>query len=283
MNAMNQSLKITGRVGAAAFLLTLWATSALAQQIPVSIVTLDPILNERNQPLSREGGGDFIQVLYSNGEIKPPFKDGTPHPDNTVIYTARIGMGVVRRLEGAFSAAVTPRPTNTIFVRVFNAPSLSQASFYADSQTFTPNRDEVFYATFADGMQELDPDDDDGDGLSNSWEKSLGTDSWIADTDGDGISDYHEFLAGTDPLDDTGFLRMVEVVPVGGGLVHVWWDSVPGKRYEVQAAEVLEDGDEDVFVVVGNGEAVDHETMITVTNAPGIAFQHFRVRVVVEE
>jgi subtilisin family serine protease len=56
-----------------------------------------------------------------------------------------------------------------------------------------------------------DPDDLDGDGLSNSLEASIGTDPLLADTDGDGLSDYQEVAwdgndtayvpgADTDPL-----------------------------------------------------------------------------------
>jgi len=46
--------------------------------------------------------------------------------------------------------------------------------------------------------------DSDGDGLSNSEEKELGTDPELADTDGDGLDDGEEVALGTDPtLTDT--------------------------------------------------------------------------------
>ena len=42
--------------------------------------------------------------------------------------------------------------------------------------------------------------DSDGDGLTNSEEKELGTDPNLTDTDGDGLSDLEERDQGTDPL-----------------------------------------------------------------------------------
>lgn len=43
--------------------------------------------------------------------------------------------------------------------------------------------------------------DDDADGLSNTEERSLGTDPQIADSDGDGCNDGAEVLSGSNPLD----------------------------------------------------------------------------------
>ena len=54
---------------------------------------------------------------------------------------------------------------------------------------------------------EVDPDDCDGDGLTNDEEEELGTDPYDADTDDGGVDDGTEVANGTDPLDpsdDTG-------------------------------------------------------------------------------
>ena len=47
------------------------------------------------------------------------------------------------------------------------------------------------------------PDDTDGDGLTNTFEGTQGTNPNLADTDGDGFSDGQEFAYGTDPLLNT--------------------------------------------------------------------------------
>lgn len=57
---------------------------------------------------------------------------------------------------------------------------------------------------------ELGGQDSDGDGLTDSEEAELGTDSSNADSDGDGLSDFEEVEANTDPND-------ADDVPYAGG------------------------------------------------------------------
>ena len=63
--------------------------------------------------------------------------------------------------------------------------------------------------------------DEDGDGLTNGEEKSIGTDPEKSDTDGDGFSDKREVDAGSDPLDDNDApsLTYDEMVVVAGGVL----------------------------------------------------------------
>jgi uncharacterized protein YjbI with pentapeptide repeats len=52
----------------------------------------------------------------------------------------------------------------------------------------------------------LDPSgDEDGDGLTNAEEQTLGTDPTKADSDGDGVGDYREIKDGTDPKNPGSF------------------------------------------------------------------------------
>jgi hypothetical protein len=61
-------------------------------------------------------------------------------------------------------------------------------------------------ASSATATSPLDPAaDEDGDGLSNAQELTLGTDPYKKDTDGDGFNDKVESLAGTDPNSATVF------------------------------------------------------------------------------
>ncbi len=267
-----------GVVALGALALTVY--SAHAQLIPNHVNGSNPVLDENGRPLSQSGRA-LLQVLRVTTGIQPPAIDGTPHDANPVVYTGHIGQGVVPEpgYEGQFALMVTPRVTSAFFIRAFNRVAVDQSSFYADSQIFTPSMDVRFVPVFG-SMQELDPEDDDGDGLSNSWEKSLGTDAWMVDTDGDGISDYHEFLAGTDLLDNTLYLRVSEIIPIDDRVALVGWESVSGKRYQLQMKQELVSEAtvfEDIGAVV---DAVGDETMTTVTNAPGITRQHFRVRLV---
>ncbi len=85
-------------------------------------------------------------------------------------------------------------------------------------------------------MQPLDPADDDGDGLNNSWEKSMGSDPLLDDTDGDGMSDHAEFKARTDPTDPESNLRLAGVRFDPDGNAVVTWRSAPNVSYQIEVA-----------------------------------------------
>ncbi len=94
---------------------------------------------------------------------------------------------------------------------------------------------DIFFAS-------VDPDSD-GDGMSDPWEelylfqKGDPTDGPL-DADGDGASNAAEFLAGTNPILASSRLRAVSVNlanPVtGAGTIS--WESVPGRRYQIQTS-----------------------------------------------
>jgi hypothetical protein len=187
--------------------------------------------------------GDLVQVLQSvNQNIYPPDVNGHPHANNVLLATTRIGIGVSPSLgrSGMFSCALTPRPGGNarLFVRVFNAATLSEATFYTDSQLFTVKgwKNEIFYPAFSATIQPLDSSDTDQDGLNASWEKSLGSDPNRADTDGDGLSDAEEQLARTDPLDAVSVLQVASLVPAADGGWLVCWDAIAGSRYRIEVA-----------------------------------------------
>ena len=64
-----------------------------------------------------------------------------------------------------------------------------------------------------------DTTDTDGDGLTDSQEIQLGTNTQLADTDGDGFSDYQEGVDGTNPLSASSFRNVAPssiVAPAAG-------------------------------------------------------------------
>ena len=75
------------------------------------------------------------------------------------------------------------------------------------------------------GQIKMAPLDQDGDGLSDQIELSMGTNINKADSDGDGLTDFEENPVGTDPLksdtDGDGF-------QTGGKLVRI---QIPKSRY----------------------------------------------------
>jgi len=180
--------------------------------------------------------GDMVQVLHATDNIiHPPNVDGTPHPNNVVLHTTRIGLGVSPTYErsGMFGAAVSPRPPAgaKIFVRVFNAPSLEETSFYGDSQLFTVSHTQntIFLANVSCTCSPLDGSDSDGDGISNSWEKSFSSDA-----DGDGVSNEFELAARTDQNDAESFLTVQVLAPEGETDLRVGWESAEGITYRLE-------------------------------------------------
>jgi YD repeat-containing protein len=84
--------------------------------------------------------------------------------------------------------------------------------------------------------------DTDKDFMDDAWEMhyfgSLERDG-SADFDHDGQSDLAEFLAGTDPADPSSVLKVTRAVPAAGAGYTIEWASVPGRRYQVQYKDDL--------------------------------------------
>lgn len=206
------------------------------------MATLSPVVNEFGEVLdgSAHAPGDLVQILRADGGTAlPPSSLGDPDPENTLIEETAVGNLAPASMSqpGLFGLSMTgtKRPSNgqQIFVRVFNAPTLEDASFYGDSSLFTINGNQEFVVDITAADTPLDANDDDEDGLHNSYEKSLGTEKNNPDSDGDGFIDGHEFAAGTDALNSGSFLAIRSMTPEPGG-VRISWDTVPDIKYQLQ-------------------------------------------------
>ncbi len=271
--------------------------TALSQELsyPLYIGTSRTILDEFGRRVQGAAvlppeACDRVEVLAtSDGGIYPPSKWGTPDPRNVVITGGVSHIGNLTALgltnSGIFSIVLaTNQPVYNarLFVRVFNAPSRSTASFYADSEVFTNQGTHILYDVQLSAMIPLDPDDDDFDGLNNSWEKSYGTDPLRGDTDGDGMGDWQEVRAGTDPLDADSLFIMAWVRAGEEHSAVVAWDSIPGRLYQVEyTPDDLRDNPvyQNVSAVLTASSSV---TEATVPNGLLSNEGHFRIRLVEE-
>ncbi len=104
---------------------------------------------------------------------------------------------------------------------------------YAPGELF--QRDYLFSITLGFGGKE----DEDGDGLKDSWELAysavLGTLSANLDSDGDGMTDGQEYQAGTDPTDLTSVMRTLDLTPGNDGASAVI-QTVPGRFYQIRVS-----------------------------------------------
>lgn len=216
-----------------------------AQEAPLTVGVSAPVLNEHGVPLHgvdpsattlfgvTAPPGCLVQIL-KGPTIYPPNEDGTPHASNALLHVTRIGRGVVPLpgQAGRFGASVSPRPSGTLFVRVFNGASLAQSTRMGNSQVFTVSGNSVFLASIA-STDQVFADDTDGDGLNDVWEEYLDSEDDEWDSDDDGVSDGDEYRAGTD-LDGHDSFLGVEVMARGGAGFVVGWQAVSGKTYQVQ-------------------------------------------------
>jgi len=248
---------------------------------PLYIGNLEPVLDQygRTMPgshLAEEANSRCLVEIHTStiDTILPPLTNGASHPFNPLLSAegvGGVGLNTSSPNSGLFCLALPHRPVagTQVFARVYNAPTIEEASFYADSlMVDIPARANSLVLSFSDARP-LDPRDDDEDGLNNSWEKALGTDSvHTNDFDGDGMSDLIEMLAGTAPDDASSLLsfrfirRENPAVPAEVGQegdapwvkpVRIRWQSVPGKKYQLEYTPMLIQlsGEDPIFLPVG--------------------------------
>ena len=242
----------------------------------------------------------------TDGIVRPPTITGGAHPCNPLLEETSVG-GIGQNAAGAnsglFCLSLSRRPAvgTVVFARVFNAPTATQATFYADSTAaVVAGNVDSLVLTFGPA-QPLDSGDDDADGLNNSWEQALGTDGRpAADYDGDGMSDLHEMLAGT-ALDDPDSKLAFQMVrrepaaqPQGEGdaqerPLRVKWQSVPGKTYQLEyVLQLVPDpatGEPNLFIPVGDSVAAgagEYEIERLVNISEKALTGAFRVKLVAE-
>ncbi len=237
-------------------MIMLFAVVAQGQPMftPLHIGSAKAIRDEQGNLLKGNSANpdDLIQVLQApDGIIYPPLANGYPDPRNPVIAggVTRIGALTSGKTgdSGLFSHSIVDgRPGNgeKIFVRAYNAPWIHQATFYGDSKLRTVNDNKVIEVAIDQTDQPIYTQDVDGDGLVDSWEYSLGTDTNSPDTDSDGMSDGDEKRAGTDALSADSLLAISSYQPYNiemksgkiepGWGFELYWPSVAGKSYRVQ-------------------------------------------------
>ena len=259
-----QSFKCLG-FGGIFFIVWGWLSTGVLGGIvqPLYVGNVVPVRNEFGRPMPGSplpqdaASRSFVEIRTApNGMIYAPGTNGAASPYNPLLTTNSVG-GIGENAKtvdsGLFCLLFSNRPAEgtKIFARVYDAPTAEEAAFYVDSSVAVVPAAGVSLVLAFGEAQPLDPGDDDGDGLNNSWERVMGTSGRAAaDYDEDGMRDLHEMLAGTDAADAASLLAFQaagpgtgEALPEGfdpaARRLRIRWPAVPGKSYQLESAAGL--------------------------------------------
>jgi len=271
-----------------AIAILLSSTSLFAQiSTPIYVYNLSPVKDEFNRVMKGNASDAassrcLVEIRSASSGIFSPDVDGIAHSQNPLIETSGIGANTSIKSQntGTFCAVLVKRPAagSKLFARVYNAPTVSAASFYVDSDIVTVSTG-VDQVEFVFGSaQPFDDGDDDGDGLCNSLEKSLGSDPNNPDTNGNGLGDLINYLAGFEFGPNAGLYVDDLLVSFEDGVVALSWKAAEGRRYQVSVTESLTSPDYTLLgEVVSTGSFAGIE--LDAATLPASAF--FQVRVII--
>lgn len=143
--------------------------------VTTSLWAQDPVLTQLIDPVSLSSDGTTLTIIFDDLEEDDTTNFEAQHSDNITVWT-----GI---------------PTGTV------APHATIAHRYVLTAA-DPGGDRKFYRILA---YSTTAEDRDGDGLSDVFEVTLGTNASKADSDNDGFDDGVEFANGTDPNDANSF------------------------------------------------------------------------------
>jgi len=116
--------------------------------------------------------------------------------------------------------------------------------------------------------------DSDNDGLTDREEDEVYHTLYLnPDTDGDGMNDGGEVFAGTDPLDQTSFFKVVELVRASEA-ISLAWTSIPGRNYAVYRSPDLVTW-EQVEVITADSET----TTFSDVGSSAVSVRFYRIEV----
>jgi hypothetical protein len=260
---------------------------------PLYVGNTEIVRDEYGRPMR---GTCLVEIRKAEGGIiRPPDTNGFTHPLNPLASSncvGKVGMNSMSPDSGLFCVVFPFRPEvgSKIFARAYNSSTYETSTFYADSTACeVPLQNKTSLILNFSSARAIDPNDDDNDGLNNSWESLLGIDDRLTpDYDGDGMVDYYEMLAGTAPDDPDSIFAFSAANPQNDSEeVEVAWQSIPGKRYQIQYLPELPVLISEEIVIIDVGDEIlagpsEFEKREFVTIPSGAVKGYFRVKLVID-
>jgi hypothetical protein len=213
---------------------------------------------------------------YGTGIVKPPATEAEIDAANPLVRITYLGNNVIGTNPGKFSETFSDRGVlagKTYYARVYDAPSVAAAIYFADSLSFqdVPSTewqivhaiDVVFQpVSLVSGEDDTDTD---GDGLPDWMEAELGTSPTRRDTDGDGYGDGFEVV-------HDGYLHRSELDPneirldppeIAGEHTAAWW-AIPDVSYRLEYTDAMTDPE--AFTEIWSGTAATTNLEVPVGN-----------------
>jgi hypothetical protein len=258
---------------------------------PLYVGNTEIVRDEYGRPMR---GTCLVEIRKAEGGIiRPPDTNGFTHPLNPLASSncvGKVGMNSMSPDSGLFCVVFPFRPEvgSKIFARAYNSSTYETSTFYADSTACeVPPQNKTSLVLNFSSARAIDPNDDDNDGLNNSWESLLGIDDRLTpDYDGDGMVDYHEMLAGTAPDDPDSIFAFSAANP-NDAEVEIAWQSIPGKKYRIQYLPELPRSIAEEIIIIDVGDEIlagpgEYEKKEFVTLPAGIVKGYFRVKLVID-
>jgi Tol biopolymer transport system component len=198
-------------------------------------------------------GASYLASVNASGTGPGTGRSGVPvisANGRTVAFESRAADLVWNDDNGQMDIFVRDMAANRTILISRDVASLRSANGFSLNPSLSGDGRIIAFESFASDLVENDFNmasdvfvvrlglpDTDVDGLDDDWEvaffNNLARDG-TQDADNDGVSDLAEFRAGTSPISDASVFKVTTMTSVVSGEVTVHWDAVPGKAYQVQ-------------------------------------------------